>query len=148
MPLYSPSTRGFYISGIHDSAGIPADAVVITSGEHTALLVAQGAGKLIATDANGIPVAADPVPPTPTEIRASLPPISMMQAKIAAGQAVVAQVEAFMTAPNTPWAMKVAWDDANELQRLSQTVDILAYTLGWDAAQVDAFFVAAAQVAA
>lgn len=57
--LYSPSTRGFYAREINDV--IPEDAVEITVEEHTGLLAAQSAGKIISPGADGRPVALDRV---------------------------------------------------------------------------------------
>lgn len=61
--LYAKSTVGFYDRAIHGDA-IPADAVEITAAHHAELLTAQSAGKRIEADANGYPVAVDPLPPT------------------------------------------------------------------------------------
>lgn len=72
--------------------------------------------------------------------------ISKLQAKLAAGPAIVAQIDAFMNDPEAYWAMKTAWSDAVELHRHSQMVDELAWVLKWDAAQIDAFFTAAAKI--
>ncbi|MGE8632107.1 MAG: hypothetical protein ACN6P8_01220, partial [Achromobacter piechaudii] len=47
------------------------DRVEISSRQHSELLDAQAAGKRIAADANGYPVAVDPPPPTTEEIKAS-----------------------------------------------------------------------------
>lgn len=49
---YSKSTNGFYTRDIH-GGNIPADAVEITSAEHTALIEGQGQGKRIIADAGG-----------------------------------------------------------------------------------------------
>lgn len=71
---YSRSTGGFYDDALH-TGGIPADAVPITIDHHAALLAAQSAGKRIAADENGYPVAQDPPPPpapTAEQIRAAL----------------------------------------------------------------------------
>lgn len=60
--LFSAATRGFYDPAIHGDL-IPADAVVISAEEHTALLVEQSAGRQIVADAEGYPVAIDPSAP-------------------------------------------------------------------------------------
>jgi hypothetical protein len=52
---YAASTSGFYAAHLH--AHIPADAVPITSEEHTALLEAQTHGFAILPDSAGRPVA-------------------------------------------------------------------------------------------
>ncbi|WP_133091864.1 hypothetical protein [Thauera propionica] len=69
---YSKTTNGFYAESIHGAA-TPSDAIEITTAQHAALLAAQSAGKVIAPDANGYPVAQDPPPPpapTAEQIRA------------------------------------------------------------------------------
>lgn len=66
MLFFSKSTGAFYDAHIHGDA-IPADAVEITTDEHQALLAAQSGGKIIASDADGKPVAVDPPPPTTAE---------------------------------------------------------------------------------
>jgi len=65
---YSKSTGGFYNAGIHTPAQIPPDAVEISDAVYLALLDGQSAGKVIAADANGHPLLANPPPPTAAEI--------------------------------------------------------------------------------
>lgn len=67
---FSKETGGFYLPAIH-GADIPADAVEITAAHHAELLAAQSAGKRIAPDINGYPVAVDPPPPTLAEAQAA-----------------------------------------------------------------------------
>lgn len=69
--FYSGSTRGFYDSDIHGSA-IPEDAVEISADDYRALLSAQSQGSVIEADANGMPVAVVPPPPTLDEVKAAL----------------------------------------------------------------------------
>lgn len=57
--LYSASTGGFYLKGVH--TGIPADAVTISDDDFTALMDAQAAGNEIKPGADGSPVARLPV---------------------------------------------------------------------------------------
>lgn len=64
---YSRSTCGFYSDAIHGKT-IPPDAVEITTDEHTALLDAQSAGKVIQADKGGRPIAADPPKPTADQV--------------------------------------------------------------------------------
>ncbi len=59
--FYSQNSGGFYSTDIHDSA-IPADAVAISAEDHAALMEAQSQGRVIRADAEGRPVAVDPVP--------------------------------------------------------------------------------------
>ncbi|MFN4328292.1 MAG: hypothetical protein ACK4FF_05395 [Limnobacter sp.] len=66
--LYSPGTKGFYSEEIHGD-NIPADAVEITTEEHSALLAAQSEGKVIKWDSKKKkPVAVDPPPPTREQV--------------------------------------------------------------------------------
>lgn len=60
MIYYAKSTNGFYDDSIH-GASMPADAVEITVDTHAALLTAQSEGKAIIADANGNPIAVDPI---------------------------------------------------------------------------------------
>ncbi|NKK92386.1 hypothetical protein GFL95_14295 [Rhizobium leguminosarum bv. viciae] len=56
--FFSPSTGGFYHSGVnHD---IPADAQALTDAEHEALLVAQDGGAEIVAGDGGEPTAKAP----------------------------------------------------------------------------------------
>jgi hypothetical protein len=63
--LYSASQKGFYSPEIHGK-NIPADAVQISAEYHCELLAGQAAGKVIAADEAGYPVAVDPVFPPAT----------------------------------------------------------------------------------
>jgi hypothetical protein len=69
MPLFSPSTRGFYLPELHGDA-IPEDAVEISAAAHAALLEAQASGQVIEPGEGGVPVAqAAPAPPAIRRIR-------------------------------------------------------------------------------
>lgn len=72
--------------------------------------------------------------------------VSKLQAELAAGESVVSQIEEFMNAPESPWAMKRAWSSATTLERNSQMVDELAYVLMWDESQIDQLFIDASGV--
>lgn len=61
MILFSAQANGFYDTDIHTMW--PPDAMAITAERHAELMEAQSAGKLIAADAEGAPVAVDPPPP-------------------------------------------------------------------------------------
>lgn len=62
MALYfSATTLGFYDGDIHTPAQIPVDAVEITEDLHRSLLEANSAGKQIAADPAGRPIAVDQV---------------------------------------------------------------------------------------
>lgn len=60
MLRYSASTGGFYPYDIH-YPNLPTDCVEITEDDHAALMAAQATGQQIVPDANGLPVAVDPV---------------------------------------------------------------------------------------
>lgn len=66
--FYSPSTRGFYDTGVHDQ--IPSDAILISEDQHKELMEAQSQGKRIVPDKKGFPVAMDPLPPSAADVRA------------------------------------------------------------------------------
>lgn len=72
MPIfYSAKQNAFYATDIHGD-NIPGDAVEITVEEHQALLEGQSQGKPIQADVTGRPVLADPPPPAPEQIIASM----------------------------------------------------------------------------
>lgn len=56
--LFSANTGGFYLVALHGD-GMPADAVEITDEEYAALMSAQAGGQIIASGADGKPVAQD-----------------------------------------------------------------------------------------
>lgn len=60
--LYSRSTKGFYLAEIHGDR-IPHDAVEISDDVYSALIEGQSQGKVISTNADGIPFLDDA--PTP-----------------------------------------------------------------------------------
>lgn len=62
----SKSTRGFYDPGIH--ASMPADAVLLPTGLHAALMAGQSAGKVIIWDEGALPFLADPELPTTDQV--------------------------------------------------------------------------------
>lgn len=68
---YSSSTRGFYDPSVHGD-DIPADVAWISREEHAALLDGESHGKRIVSDASGLPILADPPPPTSDEILAAM----------------------------------------------------------------------------
>lgn len=71
---------------------------------------------------------------------------SRLQGRIALGEAVCANLDAIASDPLTPWAMREAISSAMEWHRTSQTIDELAYLLGYDDAQIDALFIEAMQI--
>jgi hypothetical protein len=73
--FYSKTTSGFYPADLreaYEAAGTwPADAMEIGSEKHAELIEAQNTGAQIKADANGMPVAVMPAPPTVEQIRES-----------------------------------------------------------------------------
>lgn len=53
MRYYSPSSRSFYVRGLH--AEIPVDAMEISEAEHAALLAGRMAGRSVVIGADGRP---------------------------------------------------------------------------------------------
>jgi hypothetical protein len=82
---YSPSTRGFYDSEVHEE--IPSDGVALTRTQYEALLAAQAGGKTIVMS-GGTPVAA--APPAPTLAQARAVAVARMRAEGARRMLVVA----------------------------------------------------------
>lgn len=66
---FSPTTGGFYLTGIN--ASIPADAVTVSAADHRALLEAQANGATIVAGAGGKPKAQYPASPTVAQRRAA-----------------------------------------------------------------------------
>lgn len=67
----SKTTRGFYDATIHGD-NMPADAVVITTEEHAALLEGQSIGQVIFWGDDGHPFLADPPTPTAEQLQAQI----------------------------------------------------------------------------
>jgi hypothetical protein len=77
-----------------------------------------------------------PSPVTPTVV-------TKLALKLALGQAAAAKITAAANNPNAGWGMKVRWEDAVEIRRPSALADYIASVLGFDAAAMDALFLAA-----
>lgn len=59
MPyFYSPSTRGFYHSDVHDEAARPHDVKEISDDRHRELFAGQASGQIIVPDETGMPALA------------------------------------------------------------------------------------------
>ncbi|MDP1628869.1 tail fiber assembly protein [Parvibaculum sp.] len=74
ISIPDPAWTRPHLEAVHPSIEIdnpdcllPPDAVEISDETHAALLAALAEGKWIAADANGLPVAIDPPPPSPEE---------------------------------------------------------------------------------
>lgn len=94
------------------------------------------------TDSPGIDILPDPGPPIPSivspyQARAALADIGLLD-----------DVEALMANPATPKKAKLAWTHAQEFRRDSPTVLAMSAQLGLTEEQLDALFIAAAQITA
>jgi hypothetical protein len=96
-------------------------------------------------------VAAYVAPPLPTEAevltrkRAAMS-CSKMQGVLTLGEAKWGEVLAYREHADTTWAEKVIIDSAQDWQRLSESIALFGYLIGFDDAQIDAMFIAAALV--
>jgi hypothetical protein len=72
---------------------------------------------------------------------------SRLQGRLTLGPEICAQLDAMADAKETPWAMREIIRNAGQWQRNSQTMDELAWLLGFDPDQMDRLFEAAMQVA-
>ena len=71
---------------------------------------------------------------------------SRLQGRLTLGSATCAALDAVANAAETPWAMRETILNAGQWQRNSQTMDELAWMLGFEPAQMDQLFEAAMQV--
>lgn len=149
MYRYSPSSKGFFIPGLH--AVIPDDAVQITEAEHTALLDGQAQGAQIVPGPDGAPTLLWPTPPTEAELLAAWraqTKVSAFQAKGALlnrGKLVAAEAAATAAGGLT----LLAWQTATEYARLSPAIVALAPAIGiTDPADLDELFREAALISA
>ncbi|WP_426033349.1 hypothetical protein [Cypionkella sp. TWP1-2-1b2] len=72
---------------------------------------------------------------------------SPLQGRLTAGPEICAALDATAVDPSTPWAMREAIQNAREWRRTSQTIDELAWVLGFSPEQMDSLFEAAMAVA-
>jgi hypothetical protein len=80
----------------------------------------------------------------PSSVPKSVTPYQARIALLDAG--LLPTVEALMADQNTPQSAKIAWEYAVEIQRQSSFIATLAPALNLTSEQIDALFVAAAQV--
>jgi hypothetical protein len=149
MYRYSPSSKGFFIPGLH--AVVPDDAVQITEAEHADLLTGQSLGKVITPDAQGRPILIDPTPPTEAELLAvwrAATKVSAFQAKGALlNRGLLDEATAAATAAGG--LTLLAWQTATEYARLSPAIVALAPAIGiTDPADLDELFREAAVISA
>lgn len=88
---------------------------------------------------------ADP-PPPPVFVPQSVTRFQAKAALLNAGY--LDQVEALMSADNTPAMYKLAWVEALNFERGAQTVAAMQAALGLTDAQIDALFIAASKISA
>ena len=72
---------------------------------------------------------------------------SPLQGRLTAGPEICAMLDATASNPATPWAMREAIQNAREWRRTSQTIDEMAWLLGFTPEQMDSLFEAAMTVA-
>ena len=72
---------------------------------------------------------------------------SPLQGRLTAGPEICAMLDATASNPATPWAMREAILNAREWRRTSQTIDEMAWLLGFTPEQMDSLFDAAMAVA-
>lgn len=71
---------------------------------------------------------------------------SRLQGRLVLGEAGCAAIDAIAVDPETPWGVRETIVNAIEWSRTSQTIELLAYLLGYDAEEMDDLFRAAMQV--
>jgi len=97
----------------------------------------------------GFTVGEPPPPPTEAEVAAKARAamvVSPMQGILTLGETEWGKVLAYRE--TAAWAEKVIIDSAQDWQRTSQNIAFFGYLLGYTDAQMDALFIAAAQVTA
>jgi hypothetical protein len=65
---------------------------------------------------------------------------SPLQGQLALGEARWTAVEEYLAHPDTPWAMRRTVQSATYWERTSPDMDVLAWVLGYDDAEVDDLF--------
>ncbi len=134
---YSPSTGGFYVSGLHTT--IPQDAVPLSAAAHAALMEAQAAGGRIVAGAGGVPEIEMPPPSPPWKPTV----VTRRQARLALHAAgLLDDVETAVA--GGPAELRITWQDATEWHRDDPYLAAIATALGLNAAAIDALFVQAA----
>lgn len=138
------------INGIGQSYPDSEGPTVIEYGER------GGVATIQLTDAHTVEIIApDLPPPAPPIIDHEAEAIAALQAqregwavdrwqiKTALGKDRWAAIESFGTSPDAPWGLQTVIADAMVIPRVSQTIDLLAYILGWSDEDVDQLFQAA-----
>lgn len=141
MTIYfSPTTKGFYDTELFSQESMPKDVVHIDMDTYNTLLTNQGGDYEISTDMSGRPVLAKLAARVPSTV-------TKLQAKIALLQAgYLEDVEAYIGLSTTDPVVRIAWQDAQELKRMSTTVLHLQEVLGLTDVQLDDLFKFAATI--
>lgn len=139
---FSPSTRGFYIVGVH--ANIPPDAIDITDQEHADLLAGELAESCIGDGAGGKPVQIDRPPPSRAQLCSAIDaeadaarlavvgdPLRVVEYERAAAEATAYQGTGY-SGP-VPAAVQ-SWADAKGWSGQQAADDILAAASAFNAA--------------
>ena len=136
--FYSKQTGGFYDREIHGD-NIPADAVEITKAEHAALLSGQSEGKRIVPDADGVPVLQEP----PPFVAPDVGQVTMRQARLALLESgkldLVAPAIDQLSEPGRTKA-RIEWEFAQDVRKDWPLIQVLAPSIGLDAAALTALF--------
>lgn len=138
---YSALAKGFFLNATDRD-----DCVEITSDQHSQLLTAQSNGKVITSDEQGYPISIDPSPPSLEELRENMN-VTAFQAKAALARVgMYENVVALMNSTETPFEVKLAWNEVLTFKRLSPTVLTLGAALQLDDEALDNLFELAATI--
>lgn len=136
--FYSKSTGGFYTIEIHGDS-IPSDAVEISRATHAALLEGQSKGKRIISDSDGVPVLQEP----PPFVAPDVDQVTMRQARLALLESgkldLVAPAIDQLSEPGRTKA-RIEWEFAQDIRKDWPLIQVLAPSIGLDAAALTALF--------
>lgn len=136
--FYSKSTGGFYATAIHGD-NIPTDVVEITVEEHQALIEGQSQGKRIVPDADGVPVLQEP----PPFVAPDVDQVTMRQARLALLESgkldLVAPAIDQLSEPGRTKA-RIEWEFAQDVRKDWPLIQVLAPSIGLDAAALTSLF--------
>lgn len=136
--VYSATTGGFYIVGLHSD--IPNDAVAITEQYHDDLIEKQGEGFVITANGEGYPVATPRPLPTIKELRAGM----VIRADIA--QFKLVKLGFFekcdsVIMDSTSSDLRILWNTSPDYHRLDPNLIELLTAAGFDDDAIDRLFV-------
>ena len=134
---YSKSTGGFYDPEINTL--IPDDAVEISHATHAALLAGQAEGKVIASDSEGFPI----LQSQPPYAELDVDQVTMRQARLALWESgkldAVAVSIGQLPEPQRTKA-RIEWEFAQDVRKDWPLIQVLAPSIGLDAAALTALF--------